>query len=489
MKLGIKLALVSTLLVGAVVATTSWVFTRSLRTAGEHEVDEELASDALIVRHALQRAQLPEDALAELPRPGLSWLVIRDGRVSRTRLLPDVVRDRSTVETRCVASDPRDTHELVISSQRFRNQYVPAGPSAHVCMLRSLDAVLERSKTVQTTLFAVGRGAVLLALLVAGLWGFALMGRVRRILAAMHQVAGGDFDVDVPEHGRDEVAAIARSLVHMIRKLRGAQAELQSSAAHEREAALAAKLRGQLLPLQPSVNGFEFAARIIPARSGGGDFYETYQGESSSFVAVGNISGSGVGPGLSMVIVDSLLLATLRACRDQVPSPAAILRQVGAALFESLRKRMHDDQMVSVLLLRHDGGGRVTYAGNLPLLLLYRDSQRTVEKLEVDHVGLAVSKQFDDRLSDRSVQLTAGDLMVLVTDGITEAHDAQGERFPTERLSDAIAKSAQRLTAAELRDQLLDVVTDFVGSQNRDLTIVVLRRNPSTGLSQQRSQS
>ena len=68
-----------------------------------------------------------------------------------------------------------------------------------------------------------------------------------------------------------------------------------------------------------------------------------------------------------MVIVDSLLLATLRACRDAVPSPTAILQQVGAALFESLRKRMHDDQMVSVLLLRHDGGGRVTYSGSVPL--------------------------------------------------------------------------------------------------------------------------
>lgn len=487
MKLGIKLALVSMLLVGAVVATTSWVFTRSLRTAGEREVDEELASDVLLVTYALQRAQIPEETLAELPRPGLSWLVVRDGRLSRARLTSDVQRDRLTVETRCITATATQDRDLILSGQRYRSVYAAAGSGTSVCLLRSVDAVLSRSKTVQTTLFAVGRGAVLLALLVAGLWGLALMERVRRILAAMQQVASGDFDVEVPEKGHDEIAAIARSLVHMIRKLRGAQAELQSSAAHEREAALAAKLRGQLLPLQPSVNGFEFAARIIPAPNGGGDFYETYQGESSSFVAVGNISGSGVGPGLSMVIVDSLLLATLRACRDAVPSPTAILQQVGAALFESLRKRMHDDQMVSVLLLRHDGGGRVTYSGSVPLLLLYRDSTRTVEKLEVARFGLAVSKQFDDRLTDRSVQMTAGDLIVLVTDGITEAHDAQGERIALDRLSDAIAKHAQRLTAAELRDHLLDVVTEQVGSQNRDLTVVVLRRNPSTGLSQQGS--
>ena len=130
--------------------------------------------------------------------------------------------------------------------------------------MRSVDAVLSRSKTVQTTLFAVGRGAVLLALLVAGLWGLALMERVRRILAAMQQVASGDFDVEVPEKGHDEIAAIARSLVHMIRKLRGAQAELQSSAAHEREGRPRGKATWPTAALQPSVNGFEFAGPHHP---------------------------------------------------------------------------------------------------------------------------------------------------------------------------------------------------------------------------------
>ena len=85
MKLGIKLALLSTMLVGAVVATTSWVFTHSLRSSGEREVDAELASDALLVTHAVQTGHLPEDMLAELARPGLSWLVVREGRISRGR--------------------------------------------------------------------------------------------------------------------------------------------------------------------------------------------------------------------------------------------------------------------------------------------------------------------------------------------------------------------------------------------------------------------
>ena len=58
MRLGIKLALLSTVLVGAVVATTSWVFTQSLRRAGEREVDTELHSDALLVSHAVRTLSL-----------------------------------------------------------------------------------------------------------------------------------------------------------------------------------------------------------------------------------------------------------------------------------------------------------------------------------------------------------------------------------------------------------------------------------------------
>ena len=487
MRLGIKLALLSTVLVGAVVATTSWVFTQSLRRAGEREVDTELHSDALLVSHAVRTGQLAEDVLTELPRPGLSWLLVREGRVTRAKLTKEVERERTAVESSCIENRPSDGREQLIGGQRYRSLSVDAGSGSHGCLLRSIDGVIDRARSVQTTLFAVGRGAVLLALLCSGLLGFALMGRVRRLLAAMQQAAGGNFDVELPLDGHDELTAIARGLDQMIRKLRGAQAELQSSAAHDREASLAAKLRGQLLPLHPSMSGFEFSARIIPAQQGGGDFYETYQGERASFVAVGNISGSGVQPGLTMVIVDSLLLASLRSAREQVPSPAAVLRQVGAALYESLRKRMHDEQMVSVLLLRHDGGGKVTFSGNLPLLLLYRDGPRSVEQLEVDRAGLAVSTQLDEKLSDRSVQLSAGDALILLTDGITDAHNHQGVRLQPERLSSEIVKTARTGTAAELRDHLLDVVSDYVGTPSRDLTVVVLRRDPATSKSQQGS--
>ena len=80
------------------------VYARSLRNGGEREVDEELASDVLLVTYAIQRAQIPEETLAELPRPGLSWLVVRDGRLSRARLTSDVQRDRLTVETRCITA-------------------------------------------------------------------------------------------------------------------------------------------------------------------------------------------------------------------------------------------------------------------------------------------------------------------------------------------------------------------------------------------------
>jgi sigma-B regulation protein RsbU (phosphoserine phosphatase) len=114
-------------------------------------------------------------------------------------------------------------------------------------------------------------------------------------------------------------------------------------------------------------------------------------------------------------------------------------------------------------------------------------SARTVEKLEVDRSGLAVSVQLDEKLSDRSVQLAAGDAIILLTDGITEAHSAQGERLHPDRLSDAIAKTARSNTAAELRDHLLDVVSQHVGNISRDLTVVVLRRDPATSKSQQGS--
>ena len=131
MKLGIKLALLSTMLVGAVVATTSWVFTHSLRSSGEREVDAELASDALLVTHAVQTGHLPEDMLAELGRPGLSWLVVREGRISRAKLMPEAERDRAEVERRCLASESQDSREQIIGGQHHHGLRVGAGPGSH----------------------------------------------------------------------------------------------------------------------------------------------------------------------------------------------------------------------------------------------------------------------------------------------------------------------------------------------------------------------
>ena len=165
MRLGIKLALLSTVLVGAVVATTSWVFTQSLRRAGEREVDTELHSDALLVSHAVRTGQLAEDVLTELPRPGLSWLWVREGRVTRAKLTKEVERERTAVESSCIENRPSDGREQLIGGQRYRSLSVDAGSGSHGCLLRSIDGVIDRARSVQTTLFAVGRGAVLLALL------------------------------------------------------------------------------------------------------------------------------------------------------------------------------------------------------------------------------------------------------------------------------------------------------------------------------------
>jgi len=75
---------------------------------------------------------------------------------------------------------------------------------------------------------------------------------------------------------------------------------------------------------------------------------------------------------------------------------------------------------------------------------------------------------------DSSVNLKSGDRLLLFTDGITEAEDAQGEEFGVERVA-AVAKSHAASSAAELNKQLLAQVSDFCGAQFQDdATLVVL---------------
>ena len=218
-------------------------------------------------------------------------------------------------------------------------------------------------------------------------------------------------------------------------ELKTAQAQIIEKEKLERELEVARQIQLSILPRSLPQNGrFEFGARMIPMSAVGGDFYDVLQLENGSLaVAVGDVTGHGVPAALLMALTVTLLRAEAR----RIESPSEVLLAVNRELMQVNDTGYFVTALYGIL---HDSDGKFHYARaghSVPLVL---DAGR--QPIEVGHgVGHPLGL-FEEMLVDEaSLDLAPGSLLLLYTDGVTEAVDAQGEFFGDERLLAALQSS------------------------------------------------
>jgi phosphoserine phosphatase RsbU/P len=238
------------------------------------------------------------------------------------------------------------------------------------------------------------------------------------------------------------------------------------------EIRLAARIQLDLLPKSaPVIPGYQLAGRSIPARSVGGDYFDFIPiDEHRTAIAIGDVSGKGLPASLLMANVQ----ATLRGLTMSGDPPGMCLRRSNRLLFESTAS----DKFVTLFYMILDHAShQVAYcnAGQDSPFLLARGE--TPVRLDAGGPPVAV---LDDFAFDQGTALIPeGTVIVLYTDGITEAMNAAGEQYGEERVS-WLLNSARELPPDRIIDRILeDVSRHCAGSpQADDQTIVVLTREP-----------
>lgn len=355
-----------------------------------------------------------------------------------------------------------------------------AAGQTHFAMLRSLDKELESYYKSRSFLLKLGFFAIAVAILAALVIANTLSRRVSRLASATTLVAAGDLDTSVPIGGRDEIGALGRAFNDMIAKLRISREELRSKERLERELEIATVIQTLLLPAQPALDGYDVAARMVPAEEVGGDFYDVHTASAGSWIAIGDVSGHGVTPGLIMMMVQSMLSAIARQSPEvgEKYSPREVLRVINSALHDNLRTRMHDDNYMTMVLLKHVGGGKFRYAGAHESILVYRRSSHQVDTLPTDGTWLGLQDDIGPFIEEHEVELSHGDALVLYTDGVTEAKNPQGVQYNLDRLRDMLIKqgSMSMPSAQKIRDGIIDDVMSWSRTRQDDVTVMVLRR-------------
>jgi sigma-B regulation protein RsbU (phosphoserine phosphatase) len=249
-------------------------------------------------------------------------------------------------------------------------------------------------------------------------------------------------------------------------------AELLERRRLEKELAIAREIQASFLPQSsPQIPGFDIAGATQSHDQVGGDYYDFIPiAETRLGLAIADVSGKGIPAALLMAGFRMSLLAEIRndfAIR-------AVMRKVNSLLYESMDR----DKFVTAFYGVLDHRNRVltfSNGGHNPPILLRRGGG--VEYLLDGGVALGVLKEAE--YDDRPVVLFPGDVLVLYTDGISEAESTTSEQFGTQRLEQTVERLSAG-TAQEIVDGLIAAVKEWAGERgpNDDLTLIVLKTLP-----------
>ncbi len=236
----------------------------------------------------------------------------------------------------------------------------------------------------------------------------------------------------------------------------------------EQELGVARQVQVALSPTAFKVpDYFEVAAHNIPSRYVGGDFYDfiSLRDERSAF-ALGDVSGKGVAAALLAAMAQGALQAQFTS---NLP-----LAEVVTSLNKVLVQRSASNRFITLFCATLDPDGHFTYinAGHNPPVLARANGE--AETLTTKSVLLGA---FDFvEYKPRQTRLAPGDVVVMYTDGVTEAVNADNQMFGDERLEKLVREGAH-LGAEEIKQWIMDEVLNFTAGlpQGDDITMIVLK--------------
>ncbi len=280
-----------------------------------------------------------------------------------------------------------------------------------------------------------------------------------------HEGAFSSRDVEILTAFADQ-AAIAIDNARLIR-------EAKHKERMDQELKIATEIQQKLLPRElPSLPGLEIDGRMVPAKEVGGDYYDVIVLEDGSLlVAIGDVSGKGVGAGLIMAMARS----ALRILADLYVSPKDIVARLNRRLYNDLDK----DLFMSLLVIHYyPDTGRFVYTGaGHEHLLIYQVSSGKVEARKAGGMVLGLAADIEPRLSETELQLGHGDIVVLYTDGIPELMNRKRDQYTFEKLVEKV-EALGSVPPRAMNDGIMKEALEHRGRtpQSDDITLVSMRR-------------
>jgi PAS domain S-box-containing protein len=245
---------------------------------------------------------------------------------------------------------------------------------------------------------------------------------------------------------------------------------------HEME--IARQIQISLLPMGPlQIEGALIAGYCQPAAHVGGDYFDYFCAQNVADIVIADVSGHSIGAALIMAETRSTLKVethrTLQEKAGLILGAADILHVLNNYLYEDLNRA---DLFITMFYMKyHVATRQLLYANaghNHPLLL--RQGEKTCKELDAE--GLILGVKNEVIFEEKSLSLDKGDMVLLYTDGITEARNKEGEFFGVARLTDLFVAHSESSPQCVI-DMVVKELRDFCQSRsfNDDISMVVLK--------------
>jgi serine phosphatase RsbU (regulator of sigma subunit)/predicted enzyme related to lactoylglutathione lyase len=261
-------------------------------------------------------------------------------------------------------------------------------------------------------------------------------------------------------------ADFATQQLEAARRAAAERADRERRAAHE--LVIATQVQAGLLPRErPPLKTLDYAGVCLQARQVGGDYFDFLDfGDGRLGLAIGDVSGKGLGAALLMANLQAHLRGQFARFGDDLPGlllsvNRLFLQSAPSASYATLFVGVYDDRTRQL---------RFVNCGHPAPLLLRREG--STQRLAA--TGWVVGMFDEWKGTSRDVTLLEGDILALYTDGVTETVDSSGEEFGEKRLAAALERHHDASSPTALADDIIAAVQEFgAAEQFDDITVIV----------------
>lgn len=251
-----------------------------------------------------------------------------------------------------------------------------------------------------------------------------------------------------------------------LRRLRIIRMKVELQTAHEAQLSI--------MPLSdPENNKLEISGICLPAFEVGGDFFDYFWFDKNEIrfgAIVGDVSGKAMRAAITAIMTSGMIISEIK----ENHCISKILRNVNSTILSKIEKKM----FVSLCICSIDVNKKILSIANAGMTKPILVSNNNVEFLNSEGPRLPLGVKDEVEYEEVNYQLKTGDLLILTTDGVTEAQNSKRELYGTDRLKAHLkALNKKDLTSAEIKNSIITEIQKFAKSvkQSDDLTVLIIK--------------